>query len=426
MNRQRLWRLVRRLLMAGAVLALAVGAVAFAIRPAGVNVGFVAVRDIAPGIQGVGSIEAKSVVQVAAKITGRVIAITADHGDTVKAGQVLVRLDDAEQQAQIQQADATLQRAKLAVATQEAALRKARASLAGAEATVLRVRASEALASANAERWRQLHAEGGVSRVEMDARVTEAVVAARELDNVEAQRRATAEEVSLLQSNLELSRQEIKVAEAAVAAARARQTDTVIVNPLDGDVVSRELEPGAAVNPGTPILKIADPRTAWVTVHVDESETGNIGLGNPADITLRSLPGRPLRGQVARIRRESDRVTGQLAVDIAFTDRPPRLTLGEQAEAMIRPPTKKGATAIPLAALIRTPNGLGVWMVANGRLRFRPVRIGLVDVAGWAEVVDGLRAGQQVVLAPGRLADPLNEGRRVRITNEESIARNSR
>ncbi len=108
--------------------------------------------------------------------------------------------------------------------------------------------------------------------MEMDARVTEGTVAARELDNVEAQHRATAEEISLLQSNLELSWQDIKVAEAALAAARARLVDTVIVSPLDGDVVSRELEPGATVNPGTPILKIADPRTAWVTVHVDERE----------------------------------------------------------------------------------------------------------------------------------------------------------
>jgi HlyD family secretion protein len=418
---------VAKRVLLGAALAISIaGAAWFLLRPAQVSTTPASVRDISPTVQGVGTVEAKVTVQVSSKITGRLISVLVDQGDAVKPGQLLARLDDAEQGAQVQQAEAILKRARLAVATQEAALRKARASLAAAEATVSRVRATEALAKTNAERWHQLHAEGGVSRVEMDARVTEAAVVARELDNVEAQRRAGGEEVALLQSNLELSWQEIKVADTALATVRARQSDTVIVSPLDGDVVSRELEPGTTVNPGTPILKIADPRTAWVSVHVDERETGSIGIGNPADITLRSLPGQTLRGQVARMRRESDRVTEQLAVDIAFTDRPPRLILGEQAEATIRPAGKKGVTAIPLAALIRTPNGPGAWMVVNGRIRFRPVRIGLVDVAGWAEVVDGLRPGEQVVLAPGQLADPRNEGRRVRISIEQPTADNAK
>lgn len=426
MDGRRLWRVAKRVLL-GAALAISIaGAAWFLLRPAQVSTTPASVRDISPTVQGVGTVEAKITIQVSSKITGRLISVLVDQGDAVKPGQLLARLDDAEQGAQVQQAEAILKRARLAVATQEAALRKARASLAAAEATVSRVRATEALAKTNAERWHQLHAEGGVSRVEMDARVTEAAVVARELDNVEAQRRAGGEEVALLQSNLELSWQEIKVADAALATVRARQADTVIVSPLDGDVVSRELEPGTTVNPGTPILKIADPRTAWVSVHVDERETGSIGIGNPADITLRSLPGQTLRGQVARMRRESDRVTEQLAVDIAFTDRPPRLILGEQAEATIHPAGKKGVTAIPLAALIRTLNGPGVWTVADGRLRFRPVRIGLVDVAGWAEVVDGLRPGEQVVLAPSQLADPRNEGRRVRISIEQPTADNAK
>lgn len=426
MDGRRLWRVAKRVLL-GAALAISIaGAAWFLLRPAQVSTTPASVRDISPTVQGVGTVEAKITVQVSSKITGRLISVLVDQGDAVKPGQLLARLDDAEQGAQVQQAEATIQRARLAVAAQEAALRKARASLAAAEAAVSRLRATEALARTNAERWQQLHREGGVSSMEMDARVTEAIAVSEELKNAEAQRRAASEELGVIRATLETAQQDIRVAEAALATAGARQADTVIRNLINGIVVSRELEPGTTVNPGTPILKIADPRTAWVTVHVDERETGSIGIGNPADITLRSLPGQTLRGQVARMRRESDRVTEQLAVDIAFTDWPPRLILGEQAEATIRPAGKKGVTAIPLAALIRTPNGPGAWTVANGRLRFRPVRIGLVEVAGWAEVVDGLRPGEQVVLAPSQLADPRNEGRRVRISNEQPTADNAK
>jgi HlyD family secretion protein len=280
----------------------------------------------------------------------------------VKTGQLLARLDDAEHVAAVRQAEAALARA----------------------------RATEALARVNAERWRQLHAEGGVPRVDMDVRVTEAVAADNELRN----------------------------AEATLALARARLADTVIVSPLDGYVVRRALEPGATVTPGTSILKIADPRTAWVTVHVDERESGAIAIEDQAEIFLRSLPGRILTGRVARVQRESDRVTEQLAVDVAFLKPPPRLTLGEQAEAIIRPAPHRAVT-VPAASLIRTPDGPGVWTVVDGRLRFRPARFGLVDADGHVEVIEGLEPGTHVVLAPGRLADLSNEGRRVATVSED-------
>ena len=426
MDRRRPWWIMKRLLLAGGLLAVGAGAVLFLIRPTPVTLAEVHFRDIVPAVQGVGTVEAKAVVQVGAKITGRVVSILADQGDTVKAGQILVQLEDTQHAAEVRQAGEVLQRASLAIAVQEAALRKARAALTAAESNVARVRATEALTRVNAERWRQLHVDGGVSRVDMDARVTEAAAASEELKNAEAQRRAASEELGLLQASLEAIRQDIRVAEATLALTRARQADTVVASPMDGYVVRRDLEPGATVNPGTPILKIADPRSAWVTVHVDERETGGIAVGDRADIALRSLPGRVLTGRVARIQRESDRVTEQLAVDIAFEERPPRVILGEQVEATIRPAARREAMAMPLSALIRTPDGPGAFTVANGRLNFRKARLGLVDPAGWVQVLEGFRPGEQVVLTPGRLADPKSEGRRVNVTNAKPTTDNGK
>jgi HlyD family secretion protein len=301
----------------------------------------------------------------------------------------------------------------MAIAAQEVAVRRAAAGVQAAEAAVGRLRATESLARVNAERWRLLHQEGGVARVDMDVRVTEAAAAGEELKSADAQRRAAQEDVAVAQATLATLRQEVRAAEAALAATRARESDTEIRSPVDGLVVSRDLEAGATVAPGQSILKIADPRTAWVTVHVDEREVGGLAVGQPAEIALRSLPGRRLPGRVARIRRESDRVTEQLAVDIAFAEQPARLTLGEQAEATVRPAERQNVLAVPLGALVRSKDGPAVWAVAEGRLAFRPVRLGPVDPEGWAEVVDGLRHGDEVVVAPGRLADRANDGRRV-------------
>lgn len=241
---------------------------------------------------------------------------------------------------------------------------------------------------------------------------------AEQVEAARAQLRAVEERLALLRAGprphqVEAARAQVSEARAALALARSRLDDAAIVSSFDGYVVSRDLEPGATVNPGTPILKVADPRTGWVTVHVDERETGLIAVGDAAEISLRSLPGRALGGRVARIRRESDRVTEQLAVDIAFDERPTRLTLGEQVEATIRPAGRRGVVALPLGGLVRTAHGPGALVVEDGRLALKTVRLGMSDWRAWIEVLEGLRPGEQVVLARGRLAEPAHAGRRV-------------
>jgi RND family efflux transporter MFP subunit len=202
-------------------------------------------------------------------------------------------------------------------------------------------------------------------------------------------------------------------AEAGLALAREQLADTVILSPFSGYVVSRELEPGAPVNPTTPIFKLADPRSSWVTVYVDQRDTAGLAPGHPADIVFRSLPQQVYRGHVARIQREGDRVTEQLAVDLRLDEQPGRLTLGEQVEAMIRPPVHRNVVAVPPSVIVRRPDGLGALVVTQGRLRFRQATFGAADPSGWIEALSGLRLGDEVVVAPGQLADPANEGRRV-------------
>jgi len=449
------------LLLAGAVLALGVGGAFFFLPPL-VTVAEVSVQDIGPAVQGVGTVEAKVVVQIAAKITGRIVSLSVDQGDVVKTGQVLVRLDEAQLQAEVSRAEAALRAAEaqlndLLAGSRPEEIAQARADVARAKAQLddllagsrtqeieeLRERhksgtATRVLAERELARARQLFAKELIAAQEVDrARQAQEVALAQEraaqqillkavegarkheVEAARAQALAAQHRLDLLLAGprphqVEAARAQAREARSALVLARARLEDAVIRSPLHGYVLSRELEPGATVNPGTPILKLADPRTAWVTVYVDEREIGTIAVGDAVAITLRSDPGRALRGRVGRVQRESDRVTEQLAVDLTFEERPPRITIGEQAEATIQP-AGRPRVAMPLAALVRKPDGPGAITVANGRLRFRGVRLGPSGSNGWVEVVDGVRQGERVVLAPGRLADPGNEGRRVRV-----------
>lgn len=411
-RRSRVIKVVRTTALVGAVLAIIGAAVWFWLRPAQVVTATVEWREVSPAIQGVGTVEAKVVVLLAAKISGRVIAIHADQGDTVRNGQLLIELENSEARSEVHRAGAAMERARLTVPAQQAAVFRAQATLSAADAAVARAKANRALAHSNADRWRRLAATGDVPQMEAEARITAAESADEELRSAEAQRQASLHEIAAQEAGVKIAQNEIVTAAAAQTSVRARQADTMIASPMAALVVSRELEPGAAVNPGTPILKLVDPRTAWVTAYVDEREAGRVAVGDRVALVLRSTPERIVNGKVARIRRESDRVTEQLTVDIAFEEPPQRLTLGEQAEATIRPAPKR-TIALPLSAVVRTSDGTGAWTVVEGRLRFKPARLGAADPSGWIEIVEGLKVGEHVVLTPGKLADPGSEGRRV-------------
>lgn len=414
-------RLISRTILIGATLVLIGVGLWFWLRPEQVTTSEIVMRQIRPAVQGVGTVEAKVVIQLASKITGRIVTIHVDQGDTIKRGQTLIELEDSEAVAEVERARAGMERSRLGVPAQEATLLRAQAALSAAHAAVTSARARQTQAHANADRWRRLSATGDVPQVELEARITEAQVADEDLKSAEAQQQAAIKEIDAQKASLRIAQNEPLAAAASLATAHARKEDTIITSPFDGYVVSRELEAGSAVNPGTPILKLADPHTVWVTVFVDERETGPIAVGDKADIALRSLTGARLSGRIARIQRESDRVTEQLAVDIAFEEPPPRLTLGEQAEARIYPQSKR-VTAMPLGAVVRTDRGTGAWVVVDGTMRFKPARFGVIDPSGWIEVIEGLSAGERVVLAPGKLADQKNEGLRVSASAQKPVA----
>lgn len=135
-------------------------------------------------------------------------------------------------------------RPTLGVTAQRAAFFRAQAALAAAEAEVARARANRTLAHAYAERWRKLAATGDVSQMDLEARLTAAQSADEELKSAEAQRESVAKEVAAQKAAVDISQHDIMAASASLAATEARKAEAVITSPIDGYVVSRELEPG--------------------------------------------------------------------------------------------------------------------------------------------------------------------------------------
>lgn len=343
-------------------------------------------RDLVAQVYGNGTVEAKVVVNIASKITGRLAEVSADQGDLVKRGQVLAKLDATELQAQAQQAAATAEKAAAAIALEQANLQKAQAGL--------------LLAEKNSKRFSALAAKELVSTQEAEQYETAFLVARQEVARAAAALNSAGRERS--------------AATAAMAASRSRLDDALILAPEDGVIIRRDLEPGATVTAGLPIFLLANPDTVWVKANVDESQLKGVAPGQPATITLRSAPGEKFPGQVARLAWESDRVTEELEVDVAFTPPLKNFRLGEQAEVLISANARQGAMSLPKAALVTRGNQRGVWMVTGNRLQFREVVIGIED-SHFVEITSGLADQEVIALAAPEQLQKFSDGRKVRV-----------
>lgn len=345
-------------------------------------------RDLTARVYGNGTVEAKEVVGVSSKVTGRIVSLHADQGDRVRRGQILARLENDEYAAQLGQAEAGIRKAEAGQSLEAATLEKARANL--------------ELAERNARRYRNLADRNLVSR--------------QEAEQYETAWRLAREESSRSQAALDAARMESAAGRSARGVARSRLDDTVIRAPRDGIIVSRDLEKGAVVSPGQSIFTLADPAVVWVRAHVDESQLTGVAVGREAAISLRSAPERALQGRVARVGVESDRVTEELAVDVAFAATPATFRLGEQSDVLITTGTRNGVPSLPAAALTSHEGKRGVWTVLEGRLRFKPVQVGIEDRQGVTEILSGLAGAEPVVLPTPAQAKKFRDGMKVRVS----------
>jgi HlyD family secretion protein len=355
--------------------------------PAKVTVVKVEKRDLAAEVYGNGTVEAKVVVGISSKITGRIVELYADQGDHVTRGQLLARLESDDLVQQQLQSEAGVNRAAANLNVEQAGLEKARANL--------------VLAEKNARRFKNLAEKNFVSRLE-----------AEQYENTW---QIAKEEVRRSAAALESAKMEQSANRAGLGFARSKVADTLIHAPQDGVIITRDLEKGATVTQGMSIFTLADPRIVWVKANVDESQLKGVAVGKKAVISLRSSPEDQLPGRVARLGRESDRVTEELEVDVAFETPQANFRLGEQSDVYIVTETRQAVPSLPSAAIMTKEKTRGVWVVVKGKLNFRPVTVGIEDRRNFREIVKGLDGNEQVAMAPPPIMAKFRDGMKVRV-----------
>jgi HlyD family secretion protein len=349
---------------------------------------------IARSVVATGKIEPRAKVEVKSKASGIVKEIFVDYGEFVRAGQVLAELDKEELQARVREARATLMAAE---AAEQAAVASHERNKVEAEAPDL------PFLKAAMERARKLSGDGLISEAVLES--------AEQAYQIALNKQMTALR-SVSVARAEIARAKAQVAQARAALDRSEEDlrNSTIVSPMNGLVLSRDVEIGDAVSSililgsqATLVMTLGDVGDVYVLGKVDEADIGKVYIGQPARIVVESFKDKRFEGRVTKISPlgvEKDNVT-TFEVRVSIANPTGELKANMTANAEIILEEKQGVLLVREAAIVYDKDRKASVEVPDstaetGRRKV-PVELGISNGIQ-TEVASGLREGEKVIL----------------------------
>ena len=328
-------------------------------------------------------------VDVGSTVTGRVGDVRVVQGATVRAGDILVQLEDQEWRAALAQAEAAQHQAQARLAGLRSSGRTT------AQATLGQVEATERTAQAALARAQQLVVQGFFSAAQADEARRAATVAQEQVRSARAQVQANADGgTDLVQAQAQL-----EAARAATLAAQARLAQATLRAPTDARVLWRSVEPGQIVQPGKALMSLALAGPTQLLAQVDERFLEQLRPGQTAAVLADAFPAQRFTARVLSLAPAVDAQRGAIEVKFALDGEPPAF-LREDMTLSIEVETARvdAALVLPQSALrAQVPgNQAEVLVVQDGRAEPRRVRLGLRTL-GAVEVLEGLADGDTVL-----------------------------
>ena len=235
---------------------------------------------------------------VAPRIAGQISEVLVEDNQQVKAGQLLVRIDDRDFKAALMSAEADVTAEKASVANYEAEIARQPSLVDQARATLKSDEASIAFARQNASRYQNLSESGaGTAQEQQQASSTLAEQLAQQAHD-RAALSTTEQNLAVLNTERNKAAGALGRAEAVLEQARLNLSYTQIPAPVDGKVGRRSVRVGAFVTTGTPLLAIVPLSEAYVVANFQENQLTNMRPGQTVRITVDTFPGVVIKGHV--------------------------------------------------------------------------------------------------------------------------------
>ncbi len=355
--------------------------------PVKVTVEKIQVGNLSSGVFGVGTLKARRSYNLAPTMTSRVKSVLVDQGDQVVAGQMLAEMDPVDLDEKLAGSQRVIEKAANSIRALEAQLSEAQSRLNTLSATFTR--------------YQELRASGFISQEMFDAKQHEKNAATSALEAAIA--------------NLAAAREEHARAQADMRGVGKLRAQTRLVSPVNGVVVARLVEPGSTVVGGQVALQVIDPASMWVETRIAQKQADQIRVGQEAEIIRRSQPQLPIMGKVARMDIISDAVSEERVVNVSFTSQRAEISIGEYAEVTIKLPGLNNARTIASAAVKRIDKQNGIWILRDGEVQFKPVKIGVTTMDGRTQILDGIADEEAVIVYSQQ---PLRPGLKVKVVSE--------
>ncbi len=356
-----------------------------------------------------GYIVAHHTIEVSSKVVGKVACVGVEKGDWVKKGQVLVRLEDSEFRAQLEQAQANLLALQAKLAELEAGSRPQ--EIAAAFDAVQQAQADNANAQLTLRRERALFKQGIVSRSDLDNAMTQANIAQAKLAS--AQENYQIAKIGPRIEDINYARAQVAQARASVDYARTQLDGTIIRAPISGTVLERNVEVGELVsnmNFGgsggvkTSVVTLANLNDLQVELDINETDFARISPHERCTVTADAYPDRVYQGVVQEISPEANRQKGtiQVKVQILHPDAylRPEMSAHVSFLASGRPAASDDVLAVPHAAVVSENGHSAVFVLRGAHVRLVRIRTGRSLDDGWIEAVSGLGPNDRVVVNP--------------------------
>lgn len=316
-----------------------------------------------------GYVVAQRKAAVSSKATGRLEWLGVEEGSKVKKNEVIARLEDRDVAAARDQSKANLENAK-------SALVQARTEL--DDATL------------NYNRSKDLLARGFIAQMDFDT--------------ADARYKRARAAVSGAESAINSAQAALKAAEVAVEYTLIRAPFDAVVLTKDADVGDIMTPFGAAVNAKASVVTIADMSSLQVEADVSEANLEKVKVGQPCEVQLDALPGQRFRGLVHMVVPTADRSKASVMVKVRFLEKDLRILpeMSAKVAFLKRPVTQeeeRPRIALPSGAVVMRGGDQSAFLVMSGQAKQVTVHTG-AKIGDMLEVLDGVKAGDKVVVAP--------------------------
>jgi len=241
------------------------------------------------------------IVPLLPRVSGYVKAVNVRDFDSVKQGQLIVELDDAELQAQMVEAEADVQQAKTEVINAEATLQNAVSTLAVNKANITLNELRKRKADDDQQRDQRLLNDGAITKKQSDdskfmVESTQQLLIISKNEYAAAQSR-----IAILKANIQKANDAVRIKQSKIGQLQLKISYTKIYSPLSGKIGKKNISEGQFIQAGTPMFSVVNDSTFWIVANFKESQLGALIPGKKVDVRIEAYPDMVVTGTIASL-----------------------------------------------------------------------------------------------------------------------------